>query len=58
MNMSRWLEFYCSFVIEQITYISSRAYLDSVRRRPGPFTDKDFDTSDEAVSRIERMKLL
>ncbi|TQS35531.1 hypothetical protein Golomagni_04047 [Golovinomyces magnicellulatus] len=34
------------------------AYLDNILRNPGPFTDDDFDTSDDALDRIERMKIL
>ncbi|KAI1006549.1 NEDD8-activating enzyme E1 catalytic subunit [Podosphaera aphanis] len=34
------------------------SYLDNVRRNAGPFTDDSFDTSDEAASRLESMKIL
>jgi len=35
-----------------------RLYLDNIRRTPGPFTDEDFNTSEEAVSVMERLKVL
>lgn len=38
--------------------LTIRLYLDNIRRTPGPFTDEDFDTSEEAASNIERMKVL
>lgn len=33
-------------------------YLENIFRNPGAFTDEDFDTSDNTLARIERMKLL
>ncbi|RKF62376.1 NEDD8-activating enzyme E1 catalytic subunit [Erysiphe neolycopersici] len=32
-------------------------YLENILRNPGPFTDEDFDTGDDPLSRIERMKI-
>ncbi|TAQ89722.1 hypothetical protein B7494_g1951 [Chlorociboria aeruginascens] len=34
------------------------AYLDNVRRNPGPFTAPDFETSEEAATRMETMSVL
>ncbi|TVY32666.1 NEDD8-activating enzyme E1 catalytic subunit [Lachnellula subtilissima] len=33
-------------------------YLDNVRRNTGPYTSEEFDTSDEAVSTMDRLKVL
>lgn len=35
-----------------------RVYLDNVLRNPGPFTAEDFETSEEAITNIERMRVL
>ncbi|KAH8602556.1 hypothetical protein B0O99DRAFT_679550 [Bisporella sp. PMI_857] len=34
------------------------AYLDNIRKSRGPFTDPDYDTSDEAISVLDTMKIL
>lgn len=36
-----------------------RVHLDNIRRKPGPFVDKDaFVPGDEAISSMESMKIL
>ena len=37
---------------------SSRTYLDQIRRTPGPFTEEDYDTSDENLARLASMSVL
>lgn len=49
----------CSYINPSCHMLTtSRAYLDNIRRNPGPFTAEDFDTSEEAVTAIERMNIL
>jgi hypothetical protein len=52
--MVRFLEYF----LEGEAYTTLRTYLDNIRKHPGPFTDEDFDTSDEATSALERMSIL